>query len=119
MPPSNLLHFDFWIPPRSATQPLSLQKPLVRLILLSIALCTTLWFIYTMGYDPIAPYHRHRHEVPNHYRPLPSSSFASPSLWSARADQVREAYLHAYRGYSTYAGEHDELLPITNGHINK
>ncbi len=40
-------------------------------------------------------------------------------IWAERAEQVKEAYLHAYRGYERYASPHDELLPLANGSIDK
>ena len=38
---------------------------------------------------------------------------------SARADAVRHAFLHAYAGYQKYAGNNDELKPVSNGAVNK
>lgn len=34
--------------------------------------------------------------------------------WKARANAVKQAFVHAYRGYETYAFPQDELLPLTN-----
>lgn len=38
---------------------------------------------------------------------------------SARADAVRHAFLHAYTGYQKYAGNNDELRPVSNEAVNK
>ena len=38
----------------------------------------------------------------------------APETWASRAEQVREAFLHAYHGYERYAFPHDELRPISN-----
>ena len=34
--------------------------------------------------------------------------------WDARANAVKEAFVHAYHGYETHAFPEDELLPLTN-----
>lgn len=33
-----------------------------------------------------------------------------------RADAIREAFQHAWNGYTKYAFPHDELHPVSNGH---
>jgi mannosyl-oligosaccharide alpha-1,2-mannosidase len=33
-----------------------------------------------------------------------------------RADAVREAFRHAWKGYKQYAFSHDELHPLSNGY---
>lgn len=32
-----------------------------------------------------------------------------------RADMIKDAFKHAWNGYTTFAYGHDELRPITNG----
>ncbi|THH27799.1 hypothetical protein EUX98_g6396 [Antrodiella citrinella] len=39
-------------------------------------------------------------------------------LWNLRAEEVKEAFLYAYRGYKRFARHQDELKPITNRGIN-
>lgn len=34
--------------------------------------------------------------------------------WDVRANAVKQAFIHAYHGYETYAFPEDELLPLTN-----
>lgn len=34
--------------------------------------------------------------------------------WAARANAVKQAFVHAYHGYETHAFPEDELLPLTN-----
>ena len=34
--------------------------------------------------------------------------------WAARANAVKQAFVHAYHGYEAYAFPGDELLPLTN-----
>ncbi|KAJ6620664.1 glycoside hydrolase family 47 protein [Mycena sp. CBHHK59/15] len=36
-------------------------------------------------------------------------------VWDQRAEQVKRAFIHAYRGYEQYAAPHDELTPISSG----
>lgn len=42
-----------------------------------------------------------------------------PATWDDRAAKVRDAFVHAYRGYMQYAAPNDELKPLSNGNINK
>jgi len=37
-----------------------------------------------------------------------------PANWAARANAVKQAFIHAYHGYETHAFPQDELLPLTN-----
>lgn len=40
--------------------------------------------------------------------------------WARRTEMVKEAFLHAYRGYEQYAPfPHDELMPLTNQGVDK
>ncbi|EGO22314.1 glycoside hydrolase family 47 protein [Serpula lacrymans var. lacrymans S7.9] len=41
-----------------------------------------------------------------------------PTLWSTRAEEVRDAFLHAYSGYQEFAVPHDELLPVSGGNVD-
>lgn len=43
----------------------------------------------------------------------------SPAEWARRAEQVKQAFKHAYHGYEKIASPSDELLPLTDGKINK
>ncbi|CDO68395.1 Glycoside Hydrolase Family 47 protein [Trametes cinnabarina] len=54
------------------------------------------------------------HQWPPHPPPLEQPS----SKWSERAEAVRGAFLHAYRGYTQYAGSHDELRPVSNTFVD-
>jgi hypothetical protein len=117
-----------------------LRRPLVLILLLFLILFVAL----LPGFDtsrflknvPFVP-PRHRRPRP----PLHSSPFISPhperpsrhrikvqrpltepvhhGPWAQRADAVRGAFLHAYRGYLTHAAPHDELRPITNSSVDK
>lgn len=42
-----------------------------------------------------------------------STSHGKEAQWSARAAEVREAFLHAWRGYRRYAWGADELRPVS------
>lgn len=39
--------------------------------------------------------------------------------WRARAEEVKQAFLHAYQGYELHAAPHDELKPLTNQSVDK
>lgn len=51
--------------------------------------------------------------------PRPPPSRVPPEEWNLRADAVRDAFRHAYRGYTRYAAPHDELCPVSNVSTNK
>ncbi|KAF7330402.1 alpha-1,2-Mannosidase [Mycena venus] len=38
-----------------------------------------------------------------------------PKVWNQRAEHVKTAFLHAYRGYEQIAAPHDELTPLSSG----
>ena len=50
---------------------------------------------------------------------LLSWSAETPGIWTERAAHVKDAFRHAYHGYERHAFPHDELLPLTNGSIDK
>ncbi|KAK7687285.1 hypothetical protein QCA50_009790 [Cerrena zonata] len=81
------------------------------LFLLGIIVLGWPWFA------PPPPHHFGPGSEPFHWHPHAPPPKIGPhhdSIWSNRALQVREAYLHAYQGYKTYALPHDELLPLSN-----
>ncbi|KAI0831842.1 seven-hairpin glycosidase [Trametes gibbosa] len=47
----------------------------------------------------------------------PASS-SSPHLWDTRAQQVKQAFRHAYGGYLKHAKGYDELKPLSNRGVN-
>ncbi|TFK51900.1 glycoside hydrolase family 47 protein [Heliocybe sulcata] len=52
---------------------------------------------------------------------IPREVFKSstpPAVWEMRAEEVKQAFLHAYHGYEKYAAPHDELLPMSAGLID-
>ena len=40
-------------------------------------------------------------------------------VWESRAEDVKDAFLHAYHGYEKYAASFDELLPVSASGVNK
>ena len=101
---------------------LRIYKRSYLLILSSVAACVTLLLLYESTF-PLAPpsyfrydssYRFHNHQ--SHPSLCPSKS---PSIWTKRAQEVREAYLHAYRGYMKYAAGHDELLPVSEKYADR
>lgn len=94
--------------------------PKFRVKLIPVVLGTGLffWFIFSLAAPPAeGPRVRHGHRPPPKLRPYPPPQ--SQTVWNSRAEQVRQAFLHAYRGYQRYAASYDELLPITNTAVNK
>ena len=46
--------------------------------------------------------------------PPPPPSLTPPEEWNRRANAVKDAFVHAYRGYVLHASPHDELKPLSN-----
>lgn len=44
-----------------------------------------------------------------------ASAAPTDSAIDPRADMVKDAFIHAWGGYTSHAYGHDELRPITNG----
>lgn len=47
--------------------------------------------------------------------PPPTAPPTGDTVWKARADQVKDAFVRGYSAYYELAFPHDELLPKTNG----
>ncbi|KAI9453038.1 seven-hairpin glycosidase [Lactarius psammicola] len=115
-----------------------LCRPLVRIVLF----CLVLAFLFAALLLHINPSHffeddislvppqHQRPPIPPHpegpprhrikvQRPLAETKVTHDGPWSQRADAVRGAFLHAYRGYLTHAAPHDELLPLAKGPIDR
>ncbi|KAI0741286.1 seven-hairpin glycosidase [Daedaleopsis nitida] len=64
------------------------------------------WSAYTPWRDTPSP-------------PTPPASPTTPApVWDARAAQVKDAFLYAYRKYLKHATGYDELLPLSKAGIN-
>jgi len=53
---------------------------------------------------------------------LPEEPLSPPvgeEVWAERAQAVKSAFVHAYEPYESMAFPFDELLPISNGSMNK
>ncbi|KAJ7590997.1 glycoside hydrolase [Mycena floridula] len=74
----------------------------------------SLWLLASFHFPPPPPpwenYPFQRVGLPN----PPSND----SLWAGRAQQVRNAFVHAYSGYKKVAFPSDELLPLTAGKVD-
>ncbi|KAI0793718.1 seven-hairpin glycosidase [Fomes fomentarius] len=107
------------------------KKRVYRLIPVGVIATCLLWGLIHLTVYPSGPDLDHpwfyppppgshdglgRHPPPHPYKPPPRPPH--PTKWSQRADAVRDAFLHAYRGYVKYAGSNDELLPVSNGAVN-
>lgn len=98
------------------TLKLYFSKPSFRWLFFCFAFVTSLWFLgpFLLHMSGSPPY---RHRSP-HRRPPPLSKVPS-TIWSIRADQVKNAFLHAWDGYQRLAVPADELLPVSGGKVNK
>ena len=83
----------------------------IRHVVSVLASSMLLWTIYRVSSNE-SEIHLTEEHVPFW---LPESS----DIWADRAAQVKNAFLHAYRGYERYAFPHDELRPVSNGSIDK
>ena len=62
----------------------------------------------------------YRTYTPRPWSMLPEEEVLGPHVnWDARANAVKQAFVHAYRGYETHAFPEDELLPLTNSSETK
>lgn len=86
------------------------------LVLLALIILSWPWFAppppHRFG-PGSEPFHWHPHAPPSRVGPH------TDNVWTNRALRVREAYLHAFQGYKTYALPHDELLPLSNKFVDK
>ncbi|KAF8637671.1 hypothetical protein AX17_002737 [Amanita inopinata Kibby_2008] len=53
-----------------------------------------------------------------HNQHLANSTHQQPTRWSKRAQHVRDAFKHAYKGYQKHALPYDELRPVTGSGVN-
>ncbi|VDB99921.1 unnamed protein product [Peniophora sp. CBMAI 1063] len=99
----------------------------VRYVLLPLSLVILLWTIlrsHTSGSPTHSrvfggwpadwyarPDYVYSHDPPSYPPPPPKS-------WDTAAQLVKEEFVHAYTAYEAIAAPHDELLPVSKGHIN-
>ncbi|KAF8909304.1 glycoside hydrolase family 47 protein [Gymnopilus junonius] len=89
---------------------LSRSRPLLRNVVYGFLTCLALYvLLYTT-----AP-RRVLSSLPHYGQP---NDVGQPTTWDGRAAKVREAFVHAYRGYMRYAAPSDELKPLSNGNVN-
>ncbi|KDR80608.1 hypothetical protein GALMADRAFT_240949 [Galerina marginata CBS 339.88] len=98
MHPSNVLRF-------------TRRRPLLRNILYGLVAFMALYTLNT-----VVSLRRALSFLPDYLKP--SEKDTSPATWNARAEKVKEAFVHAYHGYELYAAPSDELKPLSNGKID-
>lgn len=59
-------------------------------------------------------YHHRHHNHHHHDQSTHFPEFKECAAVDDRAQQVKDAFVHAYNGYRQYAWGADELLPLTN-----
>ncbi|GBE87562.1 Mannosyl-oligosaccharide 1,2-alpha-mannosidase [Sparassis crispa] len=90
-----------------------MHKPSARLIPFGVGAGVVLWAIYCFVSWTDHPWHPSSHPSGYNFNP-----FRRRTTWLERADAVRGAFLHAYKGYREFAANNDELLPLTDGAVN-
>lgn len=103
-----------------------------RRIVIILAGLISLWLFFPLSSDESEFHDNHGLHKPLRFPGRPDYlPFHPPPLqhiakrpkdprWAARANSVKEAFLHAYRNYERYAPfPNDELLPLTNESIIK
>ncbi|KAF9812966.1 hypothetical protein IEO21_05851 [Rhodonia placenta] len=75
-----------------------------------VAVAIALLVVLALYYNALPHYSDGRRWTP----PPVAASRTPPAEWQRRADQVKQAFLHAYHGYETHAMLHDEIRPLSN-----
>jgi hypothetical protein len=89
-----------------------------RALLYAVVALVGTWFLYSTFGFYTTPTDRAGWKLPNHNDErllLPPA----PPTWDGKAQRVREAFLHAYHGWEDHAAPADELLPLSEGRVNK
>ena len=80
-------------------------------------------FLITLFHlHPIAPIYFNNEPLsiwPTPNSPLPTHSEDVQVDWPQRAEEVKQAFLHAYHGWEKYAAPQDDLLPLMKQGINE
>ena len=84
------------------------RGPSTRLLAFVCALSLSIW-LFTAILRPASPTADLQPPVHAH----------DDTLWSIRADQVKDAFRHAYAGYREHALTHDELTPVSGSHRDR
>ncbi|KAG5647834.1 hypothetical protein DXG03_007758 [Asterophora parasitica] len=128
-----------YVDPESGAPPkvnsFAIGRPLLRWLTWAVVCIVVLWMFGPFMVDivrppppysqmPYAPHEDAGHRPPLRplgpaLRPLPPP-MAQPeaTIWSARADKVRDAFIHAYDGYKSRALPSDELAPVSGTKVN-
>ena len=80
---------------------------------------STLYYLQLpAGYSPSHPFDR---QAPLAVPPPPwqQPGASNSPIWDARANRVKQAFLHAYNGYLRHAAGHDEIRPLSNTAVDK
>ncbi|KAF9054465.1 glycoside hydrolase family 47 protein [Panaeolus papilionaceus] len=90
-----------------------LTRPILRRFLYGIVFFSV---VYALIYFTIPP--EAFQLIPEYIKKINFSRPANQAHWRAKATEVKEAFLHAYSGYYTFAAPHDELKPLSNKSID-
>jgi len=87
------------------------SKPVIRIFCYVTTICLVLYGLFF-----IAATKEPASYLPDYLKP---KVYQRPSIWQAKADSVKTAFIHAYHGYEKYAAPQDELRPTTNAGSNQ
>lgn len=105
------------ISPSSPLKHIKLAFTNKRYLTLAICITTGLLLLAWLQRDSLYPSRLYDHS--GHPRPWKAPPPGPPTIWSRRADAVREAFVYAYEGYRVYAMPHDELKPMSGKSVDK
>ena len=96
--------------------------PKTKLKFIPLVLGSVLFIWVLLPFPGPLPGRRPHPGFRSHGRPPRTRPYPPPhphTIWQQRAEQVKDAFLHAYDGYLKYAALHDELLPVSNAAVDK
>ena len=100
----------------------------VRYILLPLSLIVLLWTLLRSNTSGYATHSRVFGGWPTEWYSQPDYTYSRdpplyppppPRSWEVAAQLVKEEFVHAYTAYEAIAAPHDELLPVSKGHVDK
>lgn len=112
------------------------RRPILRWVTLAcVVIGTLLFFTHPVSLSTIKSYAGYEEDLLVNPGPASGKQTTAPSppsatgpsrpelgssaLWDARKEEVRQTFLHAWRGYMSKAFPNDEVLPISGRNSNK
>jgi hypothetical protein len=97
---------------------------LARYVLLPLSVLTLLWTFFrssspSSGQAPSRISGGIRPDGVLYDKQVPTYPPPRPASWKSAAEEVKQEFMHAWSAYDRIASPHDELRPLSHGHINK